>query len=105
MKKIKSYLLHCLTTGLAICLLTGFMHCKVSAASDNSTRAQQILKTMTWKEKIAQMFPFLQRMRKKFKRSTNSEATYFLKMISKAAHQKRREHRLKRYKKHQKSKC
>ena len=56
MKKIKSYLLHCLTTGLAICLLTGFMHCEVSAASDNSTRAQQILKTMTWKEKIAQMF-------------------------------------------------
>lgn len=56
MSKPKKYFLRCLTTGLTVCLLTGLLHCEVSAASGNSARAQKILQTMTWKEKIAQMF-------------------------------------------------
>lgn len=56
MNKKYSRLTRILTTGIAVCLLAGTMCCEASAASGNSARAQKILKTMTWKEKIAQMF-------------------------------------------------
>lgn len=45
-----------IAAGLALCLSLGTLCQEVRAASDTSLRAQEILETMTWKEKITQMF-------------------------------------------------
>ncbi|MCI9596756.1 MAG: beta-hexosaminidase [Firmicutes bacterium] len=54
MNRTKSPML--IIAGLALCLSWGIMCQEVKAVSDSSARAQEILETMTWKEKIAQMF-------------------------------------------------